>query len=650
MITITGLEKAFGARRLFRDADMQVWARDRIALVGPNGSGKTTLFEMIVGEQEPDGGEVRIAKDVVIGHLRQETDELRGRTLMQEVLSVGAEVTQAGHRLQILEQEMAALPPGEERDGLVAEYGRLQDRFSTLGGYTLESDAKRILGGLGFTDADHERLTDTFSGGWLMRVALAKLLLSQPDLLMLDEPTNHLDLGSVEWLERFLAMYDGAVLLVSHDRDFINGMATKIVEINDSKLVTYKGNYEEFVRQRTLMAEQMAAAAKQQAREIAKTEDFINRFRYKASKAKQVQSRIKALEKIERVGTAPKARRKMGLRFPTPPRAGRVVVELKDLNFGYDPERPVYGGLDFALERDQKVALVGPNGAGKTTLLKLLAGVLDPQAGERRLGHNVNLGYFAQHQIEALEPRNRVMEELQRAVPSGVDVRPRDLLGRFLFSGEDVDKPVSVLSGGERTRLALARLLVQPFNVLCLDEPTNHLDMGSRDVLEDALSEYPGAIVLITHDRHLIRSIANLVVEVVDGRVTPYHGDYDYYLRKREAFGSGAAPAALEPPHRAPQGGPATGPKSKERRRAEAEARARTKSLRDKITRIERELDVVGTELERIGAILADPDAYQSDVDVKGLVQEYERAKKRTKALESSWEEASSALEALTSD
>jgi ATP-binding cassette subfamily F protein 3 len=639
MLTITGLNKAFGARDIFLDARLQVYARDRIAIVGPNGSGKTTLLDMIAGEQGPDTGDIKLVKDAVVGYLKQETDALRGRTLIEEMTSSGTLAAQLGHRLAVLESEMAELEPGPQRDKTVEEYGRLQHRYSSLGGYSLEHEAKKILGGLGFSEEDFDRRTEDFSGGWLMRIALAKLLLANPDLLMLDEPTNHLDLESVIWLERFLRTYEGAVILISHDRDLINAFSTKVIELRDKKLYSYTGNYESFVEQRELEIEQLEAAARNQARKIAQTQLFINRFRYKNTLASRVQSRVKALEKMERIEAPSRRRKKMNLAFPEPPRSGRVVMELKDLRFGYG-ERDVYRGLDFVLERGQKVALVGPNGAGKSTLLKLLAGALEPRGGERRPGHNVSLAYFAQHQIEALTLTNTVLDELRSAIPPGTDVDARSLLGRFLFSGDDVDKRVRVLSGGERTRLALAKLLVSPANLLCMDEPTNHLDMWSRDVLEEALQEYGGSLVLITHDRHLIRNVANRVVEVVEGRVTSFEGDYDYYLSKRQPEPEEARPAT---PSRAPAR--AAGPKSKEQKRVEAEERARSKSLRDRVRRLERELEKAGAELGAMEKEFADPDFYATRDDVAQVTKRYESHKRRVEALEAQWAEAVQVLE-----
>ena len=636
MLTISGLHKAFGSRDLLRDADLFVGARDRIALVGLNGTGKTTLLEMIAGHQSPDAGDINLARDVVVGYLPQETDALRGKRLLDEVLSAGSEVVQAAHRLQVLEQEIE-ITEGAERDRLVAEYGRLHDRFSTLGGYSLEFEARRILAGLGFDDDDLERPTETFSGGWLMRIALAKLLLAGPDLLMLDEPTNHLDVESVEWLERFLHAYEGAILLISHDRDFINGLATRVVEIDGATLTTYTGNYESFVEQRRRAAEQALAQAKNQERRRAQLEVFVNRFRYKNTKAKQVQSKLKMLDRMDPVAAPRRDAKTMGLSFPTPPRPGRVVLELSGVEFGYGDVR-VYESLDLVLERTYKVALVGPNGAGKSTLLKLLAGALTPRAGERKVGSRATIGYFAQHQIEALEPSNTVVQELQRAIPPGVDVKPRNLLGRFLFLGDDVDKRVAVLSGGEKTRLALAKLLVTPANVLCLDEPTNHLDIPSRDALEDALLEYQGALVLITHDRHLIRSVGNRVVEVNSGQVTEFDGGYDYYLEKRAVD-----PDADEVGDRPRPDRPRVS--RKEERRIEAEHRARTKRLRDRVRVVEEELEELRAANAQIETVLGDPDAYSSGVDIAETVHEYEVNKRRAELLEQEWEEAALELE-----
>ncbi len=631
MISISKLTKAFGARYIFRDADLQIGVRDRIALVGPNGSGKTTLIEMIAGEQQLDAGDISIAGGVVSGYLRQETDSLRGATLLNEMMSARRDVTDTGHRLRILEDEIGQTT-GHEHHRLVEEYGHIQDRYLVLGGYDLEHEAKKILGGLGFREQDFGSPTESLSGGWLMRLALSKLLLVGPDLLMLDEPTNHLDVESVEWLEKFLGAYEGAILLVSHDRDFINAIATRVVEIDQTKLTSYTGNFEQFIEQRELIVEQLEAAAKNQARKVAATQEFIDRFRYKASKARQVQSRIKSLDKMERISAPAQRRRAMKVTFPQPPRPGRVVMELKDINFAYENSL-VYENLNLIIERGQKIALVGPNGAGKTTLLKLLAGALAPQSGTRTKGHNVDCGYYAQHQIEALTPSNRVVDELQLAVPPHLNLNPRTVLGRFLFTGDDAHKRVSVLSGGERSKLALAKLLVSPHNILCMDEPTNHLDMVSRDALEDALTEYTGCLVLITHDRHLIRGIANRIVEVVEGRVTEFDGDYDYYLDRRSEQRAMATSK------------PAAADKTKGRRRAEAQVRAGTKALRDRVSRVETQMTDLSAEIDQLTGQMSSPTFYTECEDIGAFMKHFDSLRQQLDGLEKRWEEAATLLE-----
>jgi ATP-binding cassette, subfamily F, member 3 len=644
VIDVRGLRKSFGDRVLFRNASLRIGARDRVALVGPNGSGKTTLVEMIAGIQRPDGGEITIPKDAVVGYLPQETDALRGSTVLTEVLSAGPAMTQAGHRLVVLQRDLAGTDDPAERDRLLVEFGHLQARFETLGGYSLEAEAATICAGLGFREPDLGKRVEELSGGWMMRVALAKLLLANPDCLLLDEPTNHLDLESVVWLEGFLASYEGAVVLISHDRDVMNGMATRVVEVEDQGLVSYAGNFEEFVEQRDVRRQHAEAAARNQGRKIAQTERFIERFRYKNTKARQVQSRIKRLEKLERVEVPGKRSRTMKLWFPSPPRPGRVVVELADVGFSYGDVQ-VYRDLDVAIERGQRVALVGPNGAGKSTLLKLVAGALEPDAGERRLGAHALVGYFAQHQIEALDPRNSVLVELQRVIPGDVEVNARDLLGRFLFSGDDVNKPVSVLSGGERTRLALARLLVQRFNLLCLDEPTNHLDIPSRDALEDALQAYEGSLVLITHDRHLIRTVADRILEVNAGRVRSYDGDYELYLYRKEresgtSFGEPATSTSTR--------STSTPPDAKARRQATARERAARSHRRAAVRKVERELDQETAELRALEERLADPEFYRTGGDdVAAAVRRYEETRARIALLEKEWERTAEELSAL---
>ena len=607
MLTISGMTKAYGARVLFEDAALQVNRGDRVGLVGPNGAGKSTLFSLVLGLAGPDTGEISLEKNATVGHLPQETAPVGDETVLEVATSIAPEV---------------------------AEFLGAQ----------LAPKAKKILRGLAFRERDFERPVKAISGGWVMRAYLARLLVQQPDLLLLDEPTNHLDLEALQWFQEYLKTYPGAILLISHDREFLNQLTGITVEIRQGKLVRYRGNYDDFLVQRAAREEQQLAAFKNQQKQIESLQRFADRFRAKASKASQAQAKLRQIERMEKIEAPVNDAATIKFRFPQPARSGLRVIKLTDIDHAYG-ETVVYRGMNFTAERGQRIVLVGPNGAGKSTLMKLLAGVLPVQSGTRELGLNVRVGYYAQYRVEMLKAERTVLEEALDTPQRISEEFARTVLGSFLFRGDDVFKPVEVLSGGEKSRLALVKLLLDPPNLLLMDEPTTHLDIPSIDALIGALEQFTGTLIFISHDVHLIRHVARHVLHVEGGKLTFYHGDYHYYMEKSAATTAPSAPVTVAAPVKeSPRA------QAREQKRLEAEARQARYRQQQVVNELEQEVDRLERRQAELAAELEKPETYEKPGRAVAVNRELSDVAEELARAVAEWEQALARLSKMTGE
>ncbi|MEQ1631072.1 MAG: ABC-F family ATP-binding cassette domain-containing protein [Planctomycetota bacterium] len=650
MLTLTGVTKTFGDRTLFADAQLQVNRGDRIGLVGPNGAGKTTLFSLILGHAKPDDGRVSIERDSKVGYLPQESAPVGDETAVEIACSITKDFVKLLRIIKAWDQDhpVEASHPEDLHDDV-------HERFNELNGYYVEAKAKQILAGLGFRESDFDRPARELSGGWVMRAHLARLLTQEPDLLMLDEPTNHLDLESLLWFQEYLQNYPGAILVISHDREFLNELVSGIVEVRHQKLIRYTGNYDEYLELRAANEAQHLSAYKNQQKEIAHLQAFADRFKAKASKATQAQSKLKAIERMDKIEAPTGDDKKVGFRFPQPIRSGQRVVWLDKVHFAYG-DKPVYRGLDLEVERGERIVLVGPNGAGKSTLLKLLADKVTPQQGTRNLGHNVSAGYYSQYRVEMLKPERTVLAEAMDTPAKITEQSVRTLLGSFLFSGDAAFKKVAVLSGGEKSRLALVKLLLDPPNLLLMDEPTTHLDMSSIDALVDALKQFEGTLVFISHDVHFIKALAGKVIHVASGQLTHYQGDYEFYLHKTKSLSARAAltsastgrpqldakPSKQEAkPAPKPEKGPGT---ERDQQRARA---TQHKQQQQVVQKLEKQVEQLEARQTAISSELEDPAVFGNRQKAVTLRKEFEQNAAQLIELTAKWEREASTLEGL---
>ena len=640
MISLDNLSISYGGWTLFDGISFMINPKDRIGLVGKNGAGKTTLLRVITGEQQPTEGAVTINGECSIGYLPQQMRVADTTTLIAETAKAFDEVLKIEADIERLTTEIGSRTDYEsvEYEELIHQLNLANDRYHILGGDTRDADIERTLLGLGFKRTDFERPTREFSGGWRMRIELAKLLLKRPSIFLLDEPTNHLDIESIQWLEEYLKSYNGAVLLISHDRAFLDNVTTRTIEISLGKAYDYKGPYSKYVVLRAERREQQMAAYENQQRLIEKTEEFIEKFRYKPTKSNQVQSRVKQLEKLERIEVDEEDLSRLNIKFPPAPRSGQIVADVKEVGKAFGEKR-IFAGAEFTIERGQKIALVGRNGEGKTTFARMLIGELEATEGSIKLGANVNIGYYAQNQDDLMDGEFTVFDTLDRVAVGDVRTRLRDILGAFLFRGEDIEKRVKVLSGGERSRLAMARLMLEPYNLLVLDEPTNHMDMRSKDILKDALQKYDGTVVVVSHDREFLDGLVDRIYEFRDGGVREYLGDIWYFLEKRKVEslqdierhdkGSATAAKGVE----APSAGKMTYEQKKEQEKL-------LRKLRKAVESVEEELASVEREIADYDARFAVATEYNAEDYAK-----YNALKERYDHLMHEWEKASYELE-----